>query len=153
MSELKPQKSEEQDTTPAKNPVDQGIQIYDTPTPPTRRLSLTNVRRPLTDEELANPGVQKMLLDILEEAESERDNNKAYIASFYEADKKAAVLGERLLKDKKIDVFFGAGVGLGGAILGLSPFFGQLNVLYGVICGFIGLALITASSIGRAIKK
>lgn len=125
----------------------------DDPVPTGRRLSLSKVRRQLTDEELSSPGIQKLLLDILEEAENERDNLKNYVSSYYEADKKAAVLGEKLVKDKKIDVFFGVGVGLGGAILGLIPFLGKDEPLYGLICGIIGLALIIGSSIGRLIIK
>lgn len=153
MTESKPPESTVPDNDLEKK--NEGIehQPYEIQVPTSRRLSLTNVRRQLTDEELANPGVQKLLLDILEEAETERDNNKVYITSYFEADKKAAILGEKLLADKKIDVFFGVGVGLGGAILGLAPYFSQVNGLYGYICLAIGLVLMIGASIGRALKK
>lgn len=118
-----------------------------------RRISLSKVRRQLTDEELSSPGVQKLILDILEEAETERDNLKSFVSAYYEADKKSAIFAEKLVKDNKIDVFFGVGVGLGGAILGLTPFLGKTETLYGVICAIVGLALIIGSSIGRLIKK
>ena len=123
------------------------------PVSSSRRLSLSNVRRQLTDEELTSPGVQKLLLDMLEEAENECVNLKNYVSSYHSADKRAAILGEQLTRDKKIDVFFGVGVGLGGAILGLVPYLGKDESLYGVICGIIGLALIIGSSIGRTLKK
>jgi hypothetical protein len=153
MTDTKPQKPDDQDHIPDISKGDGNNPPNETPTFTSRRLSLTNVRRQLTDDELANPGVQKLILDMLEEAESERDNNKVYITSYHEVDKKAAILGEKLLADKKVDVFFGLGVGLGGAILGLAPYFGQIKTMFGLICGFIGLALIVGSSIGRTIKK
>ena len=153
MTESKPQNPENQENSLQKK--DEALEStpHESQVPTSRRLSLTNVRRQLTDEELSNPGAQKLLLDILEEAESERDNYKVYVASYYEAEKKAAILGEKLLADKKIDVFFGVGVGLGGAILGLTPYFGQLDGFYGLVCALIGIGLIVGAGVGRAIKK
>jgi len=153
MSEPNLQIPENQDNHTHSNKSDSSKPPNETQTPKSRRQALTNVRRQLTDEELANPGLQKLLLDMLEIAESERDSNKIYITSFYEADKKAAILGERLLADKRVDIFFGVGVGLGGTIVGLSPFFGEIKGFYGIICAIIGVVLIGGSSIGRAIKK
>ena len=122
------------------------------PVPTGRRQSFSKVRRQMTDEELSSAGLQKLLIDMLEESENECANLKNYVSSYHGADKRAAILGERLLKDNKIDIFFGVGVGLGGAILGLIPFFADDKPLYGVICGFVGLALVTGATIGR-IKK
>lgn len=153
MTEPKPQKLENQDATLVRNSEEIETQSHELQVPTSRRLSLTNVRRALTEDELTNPGVQRLLLDILEEAEAERDNNKGYITSYYEAEKKAAILGEKLLADRKIDVFFGVGVGLGGAILGLVPYFSQLDGLHGFVCGLIGIALIIGAGFGRALKK
>ena len=117
------------------------------------RFALRNVRKQLTDDELAQTGTQKMLLDMLEEAENEKENYKSYIINFHEADKKCAILGEKLNADKSNEIYFGSGVGLGGAILGLSPFFWDKGIIYGVICLIIGLGLIIAVSIGRAVKR
>jgi hypothetical protein len=144
----------EQNEKPPEKPIsEQVIAPQQTTIPSSRRQSLRNVRRQLTDEELTNSGVQKMLLDMLEEAETDRENFKSYVTSFHEADKKAAILGEKLNADRSIEVFFGVGVGLGGTILGLAPYFGTLQSLYGVICCVIGLVILIGSSIGRAIKK
>lgn len=126
----------------------------ETSIPPTgRRLALRNVRRQLTDEELAQSGTQKMLLDMLEEVENERENLKGFVTNFYESDKRAAILSEKLITDKRIEVFFGGGVGLGGALLGLAPFFWDIGSGYGFVCLFIGVCLIIFACIGRAIKK
>lgn len=121
--------------------------------PNSRRQALRNVRRQLTDEELAQSGTQKMLLEMLEESENGKENLQSYVTSFYEADKKAAILGEKLNADRGIEVFFGVGVGLGGAILGLAPFFWTKDSIFGVICFGIGLCLIIGACIGRAVKK
>jgi hypothetical protein len=122
--------------------------------PPTgKRLALRNVKKQLTDEELAQSGTQKMLLEMLEDAENESENLKNYVSSFYEADKKAAILGEKLNTEKSIEVFFGVGVGLGGAIFGLAPFFWAKDTTYGLICLGIGLCLTIGTCIGRAVRK
>lgn len=118
-----------------------------------RRLALRDVRRQLTDEELLSPGVQKLLLDMLEDAETERDEMKNYVKLFHDADKKSCILSERLNVDRSIEVFFGVGVGLGGAIIGLAPFFWGSSVTHGIIALVIGVILILGSSVGRIIKR
>lgn len=153
MTEPKPQNQGNQENSLQKKNEALESPPHESQVPTSRRISLTNVRRQLTDEELSNPGAQKLLLDILEEAESERYNYKVYVTSYYEADKIAAILGEKLLADKKIDVFFGVGTGLGGAILGLTPYLGQIKGFYGLICALIGIGLIVGAGVGRALKK
>lgn len=118
-----------------------------------RRQALRNIRRQLTEAELAQSGTQKMLLEMLEEVETEKENIKSYVLSFHEADKKAAILGEKLNADRSVEIFFGVGVGLGGTILGLAPSFWASNLTHGIICIGIGIALIVGSCIGRAVKK
>lgn len=118
-----------------------------------RRQALRNIRRQLTEGELAQTGTQKMLLEMLEEAETQKEGLKSYVTSFYEADKRAAILGEKLNADRSVEIFFGAGVGLGGTILGLAPTFWTINILHGILCTVIGLGLIIGSCIGRAVKK
>lgn len=117
------------------------------------RFALRNVRKQLTDDELAQTGTQKLLLDMLEESECEKANFKEYISKYHESDKNVAILNEKLITNKALDIFFGVGIGLGGAIFGLAPFFWSDNSLYGIICICIGLCLIIGSCIGRALKK
>jgi len=118
-----------------------------------RRQALRNIRRQLTEEELAQTGTQKMLLEMLEEVETQKEGLKSYVTSFHEADKRAAILGEKLNTDRSVEIFFGVGVGLGGTILGLAPSFWTTNTLYGILCSILGLGLIVGSCIGRAVKK
>lgn len=117
------------------------------------RAALRDVRRQLTDEELKNPGVQKLLLDMLQETDDEREGLRSYVDRFHDADKTAAVLRETVKTHTAIEIFFGVGVGLGGAIIGLSPFFWGTKPGYGVITGIVGLSLMIGSTIGRAVKK
>ena len=124
-----------------------------TMSPTGRRQALRNVRRQLTDDELTQSGTQKMLLEMLTEAESENERLKSYVTSFHEVDKKAATLGEKLNADRSIEVFFGFGLGLGGAILGLSTFFFTKDNISGFIYFVVGSCLMIGACIGRAVKK
>jgi hypothetical protein len=121
--------------------------------PRSRRPSFGAIRRQLTETELQSPAVQKLLLDMLEEAEASRDEYKSYVEAFHAADKRAAVLGEKLSATRSVDVFFAVGLGLGGAILGLSPFFWGQGTLYGVLCLIVGFGLIGGATAGRLVKR
>jgi len=118
-----------------------------------RRAAFRDVRRQLTDEELKSPGVQKLILDMLQEADDEREGLRSYVDRFHDADKTAAVLREEVRTHTAIEVFFGVGVGLGGAIIGLAPFLWSAKPEYGVITGIVGLGLMVGSTIGRVVKK
>lgn len=118
-----------------------------------RRAAFRDVRRQLTDDELKSSGVQKLLLDMLQEADDERETLRSYVGLFHEADKTSAVLGEHVKTQTTIEVLFGVGVGLGGAIMGLAPFLWELKSEYGVITGLVGLCLIIGATAGRVIKR
>jgi hypothetical protein len=117
-----------------------------------RRQAFRDVRRELTDADLASPGVQKMVLDELERAETECEQLRAYIERYHEADKRAAILEEKLRPARAAEVAFGVGVGLGGAIVGLAPFFWE-NRLQGLLCLLVGILMIFGSIISRMVKK
>ena len=123
------------------------------PTPPTgRRQALKDLRRQLTDEDLASPGAQKLLLDELERADSDREILSGFVTRFHDADKRAAVLDEKLRANNSIEITFGVGVGLGGAIMGLAPAFWNMQPL-GYLTLAIGFFLIVGASVARMIKK
>src|SRR4051812_43259417 len=71
------------------------------------RRSLARVRREMTDEELSQPAVQKMMMDELERLDRERDDLLPYRDRFAEADKQCAILAEKLKPKVAADVFFG----------------------------------------------
>lgn len=120
--------------------------------PSGRRQALRDLRRELTDEDLSHPGVQKLILDELERADAECDTLSIYVDRFHEADKRAAVLDEKLRTQTALDVFFGVGVGLGGAIMGLAPQFWQ-HQPNGALALVVGLCLIFGAAAGKVIRK
>ena len=117
-----------------------------------RRQALRDLRRQLTDEELASPGVQKLLLDDLQRADSECDLLSGYVTRFHDADKRAAVLDERLRTQTALEVAFGVGVGLGGAIMGLAPGL-WTTPPYGTLAFAVGLLLMLGAIVARVIKR
>ncbi len=70
---------------------------------------------------------------------------------FHEADKRAAVLEERGRTQTTIEILFGVGVGLGGAIMGVAPAFWN-NQPAGWLALVLGVFLIAGSTVAR-IKK
>ena len=116
-----------------------------------KRQVFKDIRRQLQDADLASPGVQKLLLDELEQKEAECEILESYIDRFHVADKRAAVLEEKLKTQNAIEVFFAVGMTLGGAIVGLAPFFWDESG-HGPIVLMIGAALVLGSSIGRIVK-
>lgn len=105
------------------------------------KKSFKDIKRELTEDESKQPGVLKLILEMLESSESERDELKIYLKEYYEADKKVAVLDEKLKVAKKFDYLVSANIGLGGAIMGLTPFFWALDIPYGIISLVVGIVL------------
>jgi len=118
-----------------------------------RRAAFRDVRRQLTEDELKNPGVQKLHLAMLEESDEECQELRTFVNLYHESDKKAAVLAEKLLTKKAIEVYFGVGVALGGTVIGLAPYFWAIGPVYGVIAGILGLAMLIGSATGRIVSK
>lgn len=120
--------------------------------PSGRRQALRDLRRQLSDEELSHPGVQKLILDELERADAECEILRAYEDRFHDADKRAAILEEKLRRQSAFDILFSVMVGLGGAILGLAPLFWS-DQPKGWLALLLGLALILGSTAGKVAKR
>ena len=118
-----------------------------------RRQAFQDLKRQLTESDLANPGTQKLILDMLINAESERDDLKVYVAQYYDADKRAAILQEKLSSHRLNEVLFAVGVGIGCAIIGLAPTFWDPNTARGLICLIVGGVLVIGSALARAFYK
>jgi hypothetical protein len=93
-----------------------------------------------------------MLLDELEKAEAQCETMQAYMTRFHEADKRAAVLEERQRPANAVEVAFGVGVGLGGAIMGLAPTFWE-NQPEGWLALAVGFLLIVGATVVRIVKR
>jgi hypothetical protein len=117
-----------------------------------RRQAFKEIRRELAENDLASTGVQKMLLEELQLAEDKCEVLESYVDRFHEADKKAAILSEKLVAQKAFDVLFNVSFGVGCAIIGLAPFFWDMKGSAGPLSLVVGIILAggaTAASVAR----
>ena len=120
--------------------------------PTGKRQAFRDLRRQLTDDELSGPGVQKLILDELEQSEAECEVLQGYIQRYHEADKRAAVLEERTKTARVIEILHGAMLALGGAIIGLTPVFWP-NRLLTFLTLSLGSLLVLLAVIARILKQ
>jgi hypothetical protein len=113
-----------------------------------KRQAFRDIRRQLQEQELANPGVQKLLLEELETADAKCEILEGYVDRFHEADKRAAILEEKLRPQTALEICFGFGVGLGCAIMGLAPLFWDTTIR-GPIVLVVGFLLVAGAAIAR----
>jgi hypothetical protein len=117
-----------------------------------RRQSFRAIRRELQEAELTNPGVQRLILEDLETAESECEAIREYVERYHEADKRAAVLEEKLRTHAALEILFAVGLGMGFAIVGLAPYFWD-GTLRGPAALLVGAVLIIGSVAARIVKR
>lgn len=112
---------------------------------PKVRRALASVKRELTDEELASPGVQKLLLDMLQRAEEENAALKPFRDKYYEADKQKGILEEKLKLHVAFEVISTAGIAVGAAAIVFAPFAwahepdGAIALGFGIVCTIGGI--------------
>ena len=129
--------------------LDAGLPTDQTTSTSGKRPAFRDLRRQLSEEDLKSPGIQKILLDDLERAEESCEILNAYVERFHEADKRAAVLEEKLRPENAIEIMFAVGLALGGAIVGLAPVFWDATSSKGPIALGIGVCMIIGAIIGR----
>ena len=71
------------------------------------RQSFSRVRRELSDEELASPAVQRLLIDEIERLERDCSEFRDYRDRYHTADTKAQILEVRLKKSLAGEIIFG----------------------------------------------
>jgi len=116
-----------------------------------KRQAFSNIRRQLSEADLASPGVQKMLLEELDRAESQCEVAEGFRERFHSADKEAAVLREKLKTVTAMEVFFGLGVAMGSIMIGLAPYFWDDKGRGGLLLA-IGTVVLIGSAVARKIK-
>lgn len=99
-----------------------------------RRQVFRDIRRQLEEGDLASKGVQKLLLNELETSEGDCEALRAYVERFHEADKRAAVLDERLKTNTGMEIMFAVGLAVGGALIGWAPTLWDGSSKYGRPC-------------------
>ena len=88
---------------------------------PKSHRAFSRLKRELSDEELASPGVQKLLLDYLAQADDENATLRSYRDRFHEADKRNGVLEEKLKINTAAEVISMGSLAVGAAALGYAP--------------------------------
>lgn len=114
-----------------------------------RRQAFQDLKRQLTEVNLAEPGTQKLILDMLINAEAERDDLKIFVAQYYDADKRASILQEKLKGNRLNEILTTSGVGFGFALIGLTPTLWDAPKYGGPICLAIGALLVLIAVISR----
>jgi hypothetical protein len=90
------------------------------------RVALRNIERELTPTDLNNnPAALKMVLDRLDKAEEDCGRLQGYEERFHEADKKAAVLQQKIDSLVGFDILHSMLLGVGGIMIGVGQ--GILN--------------------------
>lgn len=115
-----------------------------------RRSSLSALRRQLSDEELKQTGVQKLLIEGWERAETECELLRVDVGKYHEADKEVARLTEKLRVNVALEIITAAGFAGGGAIVSIAPSIWDPKV------GFKGIAAICVGAlfiIGAMVAK
>lgn len=116
------------------------------------RQAFRDIRRQLSDDDLATPGVQKLLLDELERAEAQCEMLSGYIERYYDAEKRAAVLAEKLRPRSALEIAIAVGIGVGGTIVGLSPLFWK-DQPRGWLALALGLILMIGAGVAGAVRR
>lgn len=117
------------------------------------RRAFRKLRRELSDEELISPAVQRLLIDDIERLEKENGKLVDYQDSFYEADKKAAVLTEKLKTNVAQDVIFGVCLTVGAALMGFASSLWTPGKPDGWISIALGVVLIIGGIASKVVKR
>lgn len=119
---------------------------------PKGRRSLSHVSLELTEGELKNSGVQKLVLDDLYRQIEENEGLRGFQGKFYEADKRAEVLSEKLNKSRALDIMYSGLLTVGAALAGYGATAGPEQSSNPMLIG-LGSILIVAALIARAIIR
>lgn len=105
------------------DPVDEEPQGDESQNPVTvkGRRSFRLARRELTDDEMNESGVQKMMLDEIDRLESDCYLLREVGAKYHVADKRVGVLEEKLKQRTAFDILTGGALAVGSALTGFAP--------------------------------
>ena len=116
------------------------------------RKAFGKVKREITEKDLQNPAIQKMLLDELDRLETESEEYKQYKERYHKADKRVAVLEEKSKGTLAIDILSGACLTIGAASLGYTKILWE-NQPSGYIALVVGGVLIAAGIAAKVVKR
>lgn len=99
-------------------PVPEDTRDGSAPPMPKGKQAFQNVNRKLSDDDLTNPAVGKLLLNEKDRLEIENDELKDYQDRFYETDKKVAVVQEKNKTHLATEITSVGCIAMGGVLLG-----------------------------------
>ena len=118
------------------------------------RSVFRNVRRELTEDELSNPAVKRMLLGDIERLEDENSALKNFENRYHEADKETAVLKEKLKNSNSGEILSSVCLMVGSALLGLAPaVIGSSETSFGWVGLAFAVVLITGGVFSKVMKR
>lgn len=120
--------------------------------PKSSRKSTASVRRELTDRDLGNPAVARLLMDDVERLEQEVAQLPELRVSFHEADKRAAVLDQRLKVNTSQEIVFAVCTTLAGAAFGYAPSVWKDPNAFGPMSVAVGVVLLVCAFVAKAVK-
>jgi hypothetical protein len=88
---------------------------------PRAKRALSRLKRELTQEEICQPGVQKMLLEDLERVEGENKELRVFRDKYYETSLNVAVFEAERKRSIAWEVLSSGCVALGSAAIGFAP--------------------------------
>lgn len=116
-----------------------------------RRKSFSKLRRELTDEELASPAVQRMLLDEIERLDDALIGNHQYREKFHTCDKQLGALQAKLKSRLSIEIIHAVCIAVGGASIGYATSNWGAQPA-GMLALVFGAVLLVAGFIAKAVK-
>jgi len=83
----------------------------------------SKLRRELTDEDLSNPAVQKLLISEIDKLEVRVSELELVETEFHSADKEKAVLEEKLKTQNSMEILYSFCLAIGSGLIGLASLF------------------------------
>lgn len=114
--------------------------------------AFSRLKRELSDEDLASPGVQKMLLDYVERADEENAALKKFRDKFHESDKRNGILEEKLKINAAAEALSMGSLAVGAAALGFAPSLWSTSV-GGPIALTFGSVLVMVGILAKVIRR
>lgn len=97
----------------------------------------SKLRRELSEEDLSNGAVQKLLLNEIDKLEMRICELEIIEKKFYEVDKLKAVQDEKLITHNSIEILYSSCLAIGSAILGLSSMLGEKAWVFLIVGGVL----------------
>jgi len=117
------------------------------------RKTHSMLKRELSQEDLSQPGVQKMLLGELDKLEEEKSELTPYRDKYYETKLQLGITQEKLKTSDAADIVYGAMMTMGALILGYTPSAWDPNKPTGYLCLGVGIVIVIIGIVAKVKMK